>query len=168
MNKAIFIGGVHGAGKTTSAARLSQQLNINSYGCCEIIASMKKGFFDNENKYVPDVREAQELLIRGIEQKIKDEKYVLDGHFCVVNSGGVIEIIPIDVFEKLKILEIIVITRDPKIIAESTEVKDRKKYGEHFIDLFQKIEIEYAKYIAKELGVPITICDANDDLILKM
>lgn len=94
-NKIIFIGGIHGVGKTSLCEELSNQIGTHYFSASKLIKRLKKDHCDNENKAVKDIDGNQELLLTAINQYInKNIIVLLDGHFCLLSSTYEVTLIP--------------------------------------------------------------------------
>ncbi|HZJ76222.1 MAG TPA: ATP-binding protein [Oscillospiraceae bacterium] len=158
-NNIIFVGGIHGVGKTILCKRISTQLLIEHYSCSELISMLDAKKIGND-KIVHDVNNNQNVLLNAAQRLLDDENiYLLDGHFCLINNDYLIKRIPINIYESLRIKGIILLTCDEKIILDRLKRRDGKDYSLEFIQLFQQKEIEYGKYVADKIKVPIKMID---------
>lgn len=103
----IFVGGIHGVGKTTICNNLSNELSIEHYSSSNLI-SMLDSERIKQDKRVEDIQDNQNMLLEAIKYFLdKDTFYLLDGHFCLINSDNIIQKVPVKVFELLGIKGII-------------------------------------------------------------
>lgn len=161
-NKNItFVGGVHGVGKTYFCKKLSESTNLKHFSCSELISKFKD--INIQNKLTKDIDENQNILKHAIDSYLlPTEKYILDGHFCLINSQGAISRIPESIFLNLNISKILVLENDFTAIINNLKKRDHKIYEEALIKKFQQEEIIYAKYIANLLDVNIEIIKLNN------
>ncbi len=163
MGNMIFIGGIHGVGKTYLCQKLKETYNLNSYSASSLISNLKKEQF-TINKNIESIHQNQELLVKAA-RKLKEEKpYLLDGHFCLLNKDGEITRIPSTTFENLAPQSIIVIINSIEQIAKHLINRDQHQYDFEFLKDFQNQEINYASEIAKLLNIPILIHPASNEL----
>lgn len=157
--KIIFVGGVHGVGKSTFSSLVKSKCpQIYSLSCSEIIK-----WENPTHKEVENVGETQNKLLQNIPYFIdQDKNYILDGHFCLLTEKGCIERIPMEVFETISPSFIVVLKDSPHKICQRLNVRDAHCYSIEFIAEFQREEIKYAKEVADTLGVPIEICNSFD------
>lgn len=145
----IFVGGIHGVGKGYICSELTKSYNIRHLVSSEVL-QWDKG---NE-KRVKDVDLTQNILLENLKKIISpDEKYLLDGHFCLLNIDNTIQDIPFNTFREINPIFIILITDELLQIKERLDKRDNKIYDIELLDKFQKREIKYAKTIADELGI---------------
>src|SRR5690606_33605286 len=91
-----------------------------------------------------------------------DKKYLLDGHFTLLNSNGEPEKIDESTFVGIQPQSIILLTSEPKIIFERLKQRDNTKYKLSVLEKMQEMEVEHAKYISKKLDIPLfTIIDGD-------
>lgn len=163
MNReTIFISGIHGVGKSTICDKLSNKYGIARYTCSDLIRKINDKLLRENDKRVHNINKTQEALILGVEEFVKEDKIILDGHFCLLDDSGKVERIPEFVFEKLELSMIIVLYRDAKDIEKSLLSRDQIKYNYNLLNNFQEEEIKYAKEIASKLNIPFIKFDVNN------
>lgn len=163
-NKIIFVGGVHGVGKTTLCNRIKEDLGIKNYSSSELIGRYNSLIL-NDNKQVDNINNNQDILLQSINKYIdKSEPIILDGHFALINKDNLIELVPIETFRGLNLLGILVIIDDPVNIVKRLEHRDNKKCDINFIAEFQNNEIEWAQSVSKDLGIDLLVVPASDRL----
>lgn len=151
--KIVFVGGVHGVDKSTFANAIKNKCaNIECLSCSKII----KG----NNPAHKKVDDSQNILLANLPYFIdQDKDYILDGHFCLLTEQGVIERVPIDVFESMSPSMIVVLKEEPNIICQRLNEREAHNYSLEFITEFQKEEIKYASEVADTLDVPLEVCN---------
>lgn len=154
----IFVGGIHGVGKSYFCALAKKRFGLNTYSSGVLIADYKKESYPSE-KRVTDVTGNQNILQLAI-KKIKEptDCYLLDGHFCLLDKMGHIKEIASIVFEELNPKAIFVLTALPEIISERLKARDGIFYNVQIIENFQNHEVQYAQRIALKLGIALEIC----------
>lgn len=157
----IFVGGIHGVGKTYFCSNLSQNINRQHFSCSELISKFKD--INPQNKLTKDIDENQTILKLALDTYLlPTNDYILDGHFCLINEQGDISRIPESTFINLNISNILVLENDCNIIIDNLKKRDNKIYKESLIQKFQQEEILYAKYIANLLDINIEIIKLNN------
>lgn len=156
----IFIGGIHGVGKTFYSNNLSKCSNIPHYSCSELISRFKS--IDNKTKLTKNINENQSLLKLAVDSYLSpNNKYILDGHFCLINDKGEICRVPEKIFLELNMSNIIVLENDCNKIIDNLKRRDNRVYSKSLISSFQNEEILYAKYIAQLLNISIEIINLS-------
>jgi len=152
--KIIFVGGIHGVGKTTFCNNLSSLVNAEIFSASELIAKINKQGFNRE-KRVSNYPESQKLLLIAINKFLHPKKlYILDGHFCLLNINNKIVKIPVDTFQKLKPICIVLLYDSPKNILSRLKERDSVHWDLGLLEDFQNQEIEYSREIANTLDIP--------------
>ncbi len=154
MSKIIFVGGIHGVGKSMICQKISEQTNAVHKKASEII---KWGeISESGNKKVVNIQDTQDKLIAGLEKiRGNDETYLLDGHFCLRNTADVIEKIPMDTFEKIAPMLLVIITEKIDVIKKRLDQRDNKIHDTDMLRNMQITEIGYAQQVSLELEVPL-------------
>lgn len=155
----IFVGGIHGVGKTYFCDIIKKKTGINSYTISDLIHDNVNL---NPNKEVENIIENQRILLEKVKE-IKDEEYILDGHFCLINKGGEFLKIPSDVFIELKPTRIIVLRDESCRIIRRRQTRDGVILSGRVVEQFQKMEIEHAKMVAEMMNIPIFIYKNGHD-----
>lgn len=66
MKKIVFIGGIHGVGKSYLTEKISCHLGIRSYSASKLIAMSKEQDF-TANKFIESIDTNQDQLIQSIQ-----------------------------------------------------------------------------------------------------
>lgn len=165
----ILIGGIHGVGKSYFCEQITNKTGFKAYSASKLITELKNEQFKND-KLIADIGGNQNYLLDAID-KITDENFMLDGHFCLLNAIGEVERIPRDTFLQLPIKAIIVIYDEVSKIVERLSKRDGILHSKLTFDKFQNEEIIYAKEIAELLCVPFGSVKREshiDDVIIQI
>ena len=153
----IFISGIHGVGKSYFCGLVKTELGFDTYSASSLITERKKIGF-SKDKLIPDIDDNQQYLLSAIhELNNTNPLYLLDGHFCLLNSHGCVTRIPKEIFLVLQPYAIVLLTESPEIIAGRRRQRDGIDYSLDEIRQFQDEEISYAKEIAEMLDISIKI-----------
>ena len=157
--KIIFLGGVHGVGKSTFSKSVTDKYpDMESLSCSTIIKWENPAI-----KEVGDVGETQNTLLANLPYFIdQDKNYLLDGHFCLLTEQGTIERVPMEVFEAMSPSLMIVLVEEPAIICQRLNKRDSHDYSLELMTEFQKEELIYAAEVADTLGIPFEVCDSKN------
>ncbi len=157
MKKIVFLGGIHGVGKTHLCSELCKEINISYFSASQLIRKQKEEMI-SRTKNVIDIKGNQDALIMAIRNYVPNNSSILlDGHFCILNLRGEIERIPQITFEQLDLSCLIVLIDQPKIIQERLKWRDKVDYSIEMLDQFQSEEISYAKQLAISLNLPLLV-----------
>ncbi len=162
----IFVSGVYGVGKTTICNLLSNELSIPSFSSSELI-SKHNGEEYGVNKFVEDKDKNQLILIKAVKENLEAKpKFLLNGHFCILNSNNEIEYLPNFVYEELSLTKIILLEAEPENIYKNLQKRDKKNYSIEIIEELLKSERKQASKIASMLNIPLyihTMCFNKED-----
>lgn len=152
----IFIGGIHGVGKSSLCAASSQELKIPHYVASDLIRKIS-----DEDKFlhkeVKNLGRNQDALIRSIQRYVDETLFLLDGHFVIRATGEGLQPIPMETFGALQIKGIIVVTGDPMVASKRIEERDGKVISSALLEKMQIAEIEAATRVAQTLNTPLSI-----------
>ncbi len=164
----VFIGGIHGVGKGTICKEIS-----NESGLIHLTASQVLKWNEiskSDNKLVDNISTTQERLILGLKNLIeKDKQYLLDGHYCLINSKGIPSKIEEETFDYINPRIVAIVIDDIEKVVERLEKRDKRKYDSKILNELQEMEIEYAKYLSNKYSVPyIEIWNSNYKSLLNI
>ena len=165
-----FIGGIHGVGKSTICRHICNVLNLEYLSASELL-KWKEINEDAKNKKVKDIPSTQNRLILGLTNSIQNGKnYLLDGHYCLLNSDNEVVNIPLETFEKINPISLNLILGDITEIKNRLETRDNKPYEYALLERLQSQELIRAKQLSKKLGITLNIGNQNDysDLLFSL
>ena len=151
--KIIFIAGSYGVGKTTICNQLANILKIPSYSASDLISKQNKESY-GKNKYVKDSNLNQNILVEQVSQ-IKDEIFIVNGHFCLKAPNNNIILLDKDIFKQLSLEAIVLIESSSELILQNLYNRDQKKYNNEFIDKLLLSEKNQSIYVSKTYNVPL-------------
>lgn len=159
----IFIAGIHGVGKSTFCENFEKlHPNLESFSASSLIKNYKSTAF-TDSKQVPNIDANQDILINALEsQEITKDLVLLDGHFCLFDSEFTPQEIPSEVFLKLNLNLIIVLTAPVELIIERMKNRDGKTHSVEQLSKLQDLEISAAKNTADKLNIPLHIFTYDD------
>jgi adenylate kinase len=157
MPHTIFVGGIHGVGKTEFCKVITQHIDIDHVSASDLIRQAGKSLSTTE-KQVDKVVENQNLLIYGLRRyRSNFEALLLDGHFCLLDTQHRIQIIPLSTFADIAPKAVVVVTEDAEVVVERLRLRDGASYDLDLVKAFQENEIGYAERVCKTLNVPLLI-----------
>ncbi len=164
-NGIIFIGGIHGFGKTWLCEKLAGGAKNKTFSASQLIKDLKNDHSAAKNKSVKNIDNNQKLLLSAINQYIdRDLSVILDGHFCLLNLGHEVKQVPKETFVSMSPIAIIALYDSISNISEKISNRDGVKYDCDFLSFFQDEEIKYSEDVAKFLQVPYLLFDVSDDI----
>lgn len=154
MGKVIFVGGIHGVGKSTLCNTVANIHNMYTCSASSIIKQFK-GLISKDSKNVKDVDANQTALLCGLKQlQIEHEIILLDGHFMLINSHGELVRIQDNVFRDLGLSAIVMLTNSIDLVIERLYGRDGNIYDKGLLEKMQKLEVAAAEENAEKLGIP--------------
>ncbi|WP_269234234.1 ATP-binding protein [Flavobacterium flavigenum] len=163
-----FIGGIHGVGKGTICKEIASKTRLIHITASQVLKWEE--ISDSNNKLVKDITSSQNRLVEGLKNLIKkDETYLLDGHFCLLDSNGVSKRVDEDTFDQINPKIIAIVIDDAEKVAERLQSRDYKIYDVGVLNQLQLMEIEYAKYLSNKYSVPyIEIKNGNYNRLIEI
>lgn len=166
--KLLFVGGIHGVGKTTMCRTACVDLGLVYLSAGELIKQNKARRAEVDldlDKRVFDVNSNQDALTLELDSIARPGKsYLLDGHFTLFGSQDQVERVPPGVFQKIRPRALIVITDDPVEISKRLLARDARSYDPTLLARMQHTEIQHALSVAGTLRISsyrIAVADAN-------
>lgn len=159
-NNIIFVGGIHGTGKTVFAQEICAITSLDHRSASSLIGAYK-------NKQVKNVPQNQEILIQAIQSELKKSvNYLMDGHFCLLNSDNEVEEIHLGVFRQIGLAGIFILHADIALIKKRLKDRDQKEYSCDLLAGFQKAELAHGTQVAQSLNLPLRIVSSTHDFNL--
>lgn len=162
LSNVVFIGGVHGVGKSTICQHICRELNMEYLSASELL-KWKDINEDEKNKKVEDIPFTQNRLITGLKNRLQEDKsYLLDGHYCLLNKDNEVVNISLDTFKQINPITLILILGNVKEIKKQLENRDNKPYEYELLEHLQNSELTYAKFLSEVLNLPLYIGKSDD------
>lgn len=157
----LFVGGVHGVGKSTICRKVLDALGYKCLTASFLISEFGKRV--ESSKAVIDVSGNQAALISqwNIERK-GHHRLALDGHFSLVDSEGRIAPVDVAVFQNIGPDKFVLIRGDCEEIAKRLKDRDGQKWSAAFVEDFQCVEEEHARHVSEKLNAPLVVFDDAD------
>ncbi|PZO12129.1 MAG: hypothetical protein DCF25_18170 [Leptolyngbya foveolarum] len=162
--KIIFVGGVHGVGKTTLCNKVKDEFEIKHFSASNLISREKNGEKESHRKQVADISGNQNHLAVAVNRYFNNvDWYLLDGHFCLLDRNKDIALIPHSIYEEISPSAIIVLVDEPKSIYSRLSARDNVDYDLSLLRSFQEQEISQAKLVSQQLAIPYLIVNPNQN-----
>jgi adenylate kinase len=162
----IFLGGVHGVGKTSMCEGITEKFGIKVVSASSIIRAERTYPSLDSRTAVMNVGGNQGLLIRGVQRLITDApgNYLLDGHFALRTLDGNIEGIAVDVFQSIGVSGLICLVDESSAIAQRLAARDGEEHDVDAISKLQAAELSSAEFVSRTLGTHLKVVRAFDEL----
>lgn len=162
MGETVMLLGIHGVGKTF----LLSQLDYDNYSASDLIRQYKDSSPD-EKKRVENIEDNQNILLNAIKnKKLFGQRFILDGHCCLLNKESNVEKIYKDVFMELGLGGIIVLYEDEETVCKRLKLRDQLEWDINLIKEFQHMELEYAGQLAEELRIPYLVTKSGREEVV--
>ena len=162
MSNIIFIGGIHGVGKSTVCDQICLDKKINHLSASSLIKWAEINT-DPKNKNVKDIEDTQQRLLRGLNETVQMKRnYLLDGHFCLFNKDAEVSKIPISLFRNIGPTLLCLVTGNVAEIKKNIAQRDNKEYDVNLLAQMQDEEIQHARFIASDLGIELVLGTRED------
>lgn len=160
----IFLGGVHGVGKTSMCAGVAETFDLRVVAAGAIIRAERHDALSDSRTAVTNVGGNQDLLVRGVQRLVKDApgRYLMDGHFALRTLAGNIEEVDAKVFKAMAVSAFICLFDDPPEIALRLAARDGAVHQVSRIADLQSAELRSAGAVACTLGLELKVVRAFD------
>lgn len=162
VKRIIFIGGVHGVGKTNFCQKLSGQFDAEHVTASDLI---RRHIKLSKNKTVADIENNQLILAQELSRHQTDRQtLLLDGHFCLQNSTSDIQDVPLSTFEAISPYAIILLEDAPSSIVTRLSNRDKQIHHLDLISTLQNRELKRAHFVSETLNIPIRVVNPIIDI----
>lgn len=159
---AMFIGGVHGVGKTTICKASLDPLGFDCISASELIR--RHVTMHKTDKRVRNVGKNQDVLVaESNKEKSKSLLYGLDGHYCLLNKDGDIERLSIEVFRSLGFDLLALVDSTVDEVVKRLQARDGTKWSKKTVAALMSAERTHARRVAKALNMPLVVLDAQKE-----
>lgn len=148
----IFLAGAHGVGKTFLGKPVAESLGIKHATASALIREGLGSQSWQENKHTSDVEKNQEALITAVSRISKDTPLILDGHFVLRNSEGMIVPLPVDVFNRLSIKSVILMESPSDVVALRLKNRGAAQSLQKIEEMALE-ELKHAQYVSEQLSI---------------
>jgi len=159
----IFIGGVHGSGKTTIGTKAALRLGADFKSCSQIILGERQTQTVS-TPGIADVELNQRALIAGLKRlRSSSVTVLLDGHFSLKTQNDGIQPIPLFVFDAMLPDVLCLVETSSSSISIILASRDGVAIPETAIIEHQEQERRFAGLVSKHLGRPLIVLNGDDD-----
>jgi adenylate kinase len=149
----VFMGGIHGVGKTTYCRGLAPLVGARHLTAGSLIREAGGVQID---KTVANLDQNQVRLLAALERRrAAGERILLDGHFCVLSPSLTIEYIPIAVFRRIAPSRVVLMGAEPGDIFARLQQRDGKAPPLSLIGELAQAEQQHAITVGSALNAPI-------------
>lgn len=153
----IFVGGIHGVGKTHLASRAAPSAGLFHTSASKLINEERTLSTWENDKRVTDVDANQRALAAAIRRhNDAGTRILLDGHFVLLGESGDLIQLATDVFDALNLRGVLLVETDPQIVAQRIAERDQRQVSNDHLRAFMEAEREQAHKVCAELNIPLT------------
>jgi len=158
----VFVAGIHGVGKTWLCERYASQYGVLHSSASTLIKQVLTSVTWSTDKRVADIEQNQQALELAVNSiRASGKSLLLDGHLVLRDKQGQPVPLSTDVFARLNLAAIVLITADVSVIAERLSSRDAIETPAD-LDAFQRCEVQNAKRVSEALGIPLLTLHAPD------
>ncbi len=166
IRKLVFVGGIHGVGKSTICSQVCATLDIEYISASQVIDDYRNRISKlnkDAEKRVFDINENQNILIKALKMVLAPKKkYLLDGHFTLFDSRGMVRTIPLATFKAIAPSVLVALTDNPALIKKRLQQRDGIEYDEKTLAHMQAKELEHAYGIGIQLDIKVHAVSVHD------
>lgn len=152
----IFIGGIHGAGKSHLQAALAKAFP----DACQLSAGELLNWRSADKRVGSSsaLSVNQSILAsRILNKKRQSPLTILNGHFCITLSDGHFKYVGDDVFRQISPSLIICMTCEPELIHKRLMARDGNSPDTTLLADMQQKELDRATHVSDLLSIPLII-----------
>ena len=162
-HRLIFIGGVHGSGKTTIGNKAALRSGADFKSCSQLIRAERQTQTVS-TPGIADVEMNQRALVAGLKRlRCSPGTVMLDGHFSLKTQNNGIQPIPLSVFDAMLPDELFLVETSSSSISIRLASRDGVVIPETAIIEHQEQERRFAGLVSKHLGRPLIVLNGDDD-----
>lgn len=159
----VFLGGVHGVGKST-LAKLCQDYGITHLRASDLIKTATSDIRFDGKKRVKDIGGNQSLLVSALQSRTAaGGNFLLDGHFTLFSADGKIEKIPVETYSAINPSGLAVLIDKPEAIASRINSRDKTGHDAEKLAAMQEQEVEHAHAVGQALKISVSIIASGDE-----
>jgi adenylate kinase len=165
--KVIFLGGVHGVGKSTLAS-LCREVGVEHLSASGLIRATSLAPRFDEEKRVKDLVGNQEILINALNARTASGGvFLLDGHYTLRNAKAEVEKIPLATFQAISPCGLGIVVDSPGAIVTRLQSRGGMNLDVAGCEKMQQEEVSHANSVAKALGVDLRTFEPGDETLFR-
>lgn len=158
----VFVGGVHGVGKTHFCKEIVNRFDVEHITASELIGRHINHQLD---KAVLNIERNQLILAEELSRhQTRCQTILLDGHFCLLSNTAGIQDVPLETFKAIFPCAVILLVDDPEMIVNRLSNRDNFIHSTEIVSELQARETERATFISQSLGIPIIVIESTEAL----
>lgn len=149
----VFVGGIHGVGKTYLGTPVAKQLGMRHATASQLIRDERGLQSWGTDKRVEGVDENQAALVAATNRlRSSGQKLLLDGHFVLRGTDGKFNEINPQVFRDLQIQAVVLLHTCVDLVIERLRARGDTSWTKSGLQVFTEREDAHARRVSAELG----------------
>ncbi|WP_080587343.1 ATP-binding protein [Pseudomonas putida] len=157
----IFVGGMHGVGKTTFCKRLAELTGFVHRTASEVISEESQSAGFGNLKVSSRLNDNQNRLVAWVERNRDSGDILLDGHFALLDSNRQVYGVELEVFRIIRPAGLICINASVGLVLDRLEKRDGVVWPAELVEKMLNSERNLAAATASGLGVPLVILSGD-------
>lgn len=159
----VFVGGIHGVGKSRICTALAQQLGVETITASTLIRQVRQQPTDAA-KRVGDMAGNQDALCQALASyRPLSGALILDGHCCLLDAQQQVIEVPLTTFSTMAPRAMVLIHDTIPAIQQRLNARDGLAFDATVLDTFQHAELRHANAICAALAIPLLRVTPSDD-----
>lgn len=152
----VFVGGIHGVGKTYLGVPAAQHLGIRHATASQLIREERGLQTWGTDKRVAGIDENQAALVSATTRlRAEGQRLLLDGHFVLRDTNGSLAEVDVQVFRDLQIGAVLLLATELDVVHGRLRERGDHSWSESELRLLADYEEAHARRVSAELGLPL-------------
>lgn len=157
----VFVGGVHGVGKTFLAKPAAAKLGMTYATASQLIRDERGRATWDSSKAVGEIRENQAALVAAVNRlRLTGHALLLDGHFVLRRMPGEHERLPMSVFRDLACTSVLLLVCPTEVVLARMADRNNSSWDRDELIEFAKAEASHAAQVCAALAIPLVTLHA--------
>lgn len=153
----VFVGGIHGVGKTYLGAPVAKQLGMRHATASKLIREERGLQSWGTDKRVEGIDENQAALISATNRlRSCGHKILLDGHFVLRGANGEFKEIDLQVFRDMQLGAVLLLEASLDSVMQRLNARGDVSWTITELQHFAELENAHAHQVSAELGIPFS------------
>lgn len=154
----VFVGGIHGVGKTYLGAPAANHLGIRHATASQLIREERGLQTWGNDKRVAGIEENQAALISATTRLRADgQGLLLDGHFVLREASGILTEVDIQVFRDLQIRAVLLLSADLDTVIDRLHKRGDRSWSKSELRQLAEHEEAHARRVSSELCLQLKL-----------
>lgn len=158
----VFVGGVHGSGKTTICQELARRTGYSHLSISEIIKKEKKTVFESA-KRTQDIDANQKVLINWLKDNPFMKNIIFDGHFALLDNDSKIVCVSDQVFKCICANAFVFINPPVEVVRDRLRNRDGVIWSPTILKKLGEAELNWANKLSESFNIPIYVSNGADN-----